>query len=225
MRISYLLALVVASLPGPLAAQDAKPATVAREVEPPPILRVTVPPAEVAPPRGRSIGPQPIGNSGTWVTPADYPAAALREELHGTSGLMLEIDAKGDPVSCIIIASSGNALLDSTACEKVMERAIFHPARDTDGNAVSGRWSTRVVWVMPPRDPAPGETDYVLSMIVEKDGRISACEVEQSEGDVLPEETDFCDTASGFEPILDDSGEPVRRRVRVVYRVVHEPLP
>jgi hypothetical protein len=49
--------------------------------------------------------PKPEGNPGEWVTPMDYPSAALREELEGAVGFRLIVDQNGKPSNCLITSS------------------------------------------------------------------------------------------------------------------------
>lgn len=91
----------------------------------------------------------PATNPGGWVTNADYPARAMREEREGMTGFKIIIGADGLPKSCEIIASSGHGDLDAATCRLVMERARFTPGRNARGEATGGTHSNRVRWQIP----------------------------------------------------------------------------
>lgn len=118
---------------------------------PPPIAPVLAPPAPVAPPPPRFTPKSavPKGNPGNWATPNDYPSRALREEREGTTGFRVSVGPDGRVTDCQITSSSGSPDLDSTACEKIRQRARFAPATDGEGNPTSGTYSNRVRWVIP----------------------------------------------------------------------------
>lgn len=94
-------------------------------------------------------GMAPATNPGSWVTSADYPASALREEREGTTGFRLTIGADGLPAACDIIAPSGHGDLDAVTCQLIMQRARFTPGRNARGEAVGGTYSNRIRWQIP----------------------------------------------------------------------------
>lgn len=94
------------------------------------------------------------GNPAEWITPDDYPRAAIRAGWEGTTQFQFGIDAEGRPRVCRILQSSGHPILDESACTAMMRRAEFAPARDAGGNAIASRITRRVVWKLPD-DPSP----------------------------------------------------------------------
>jgi protein TonB len=60
----------------------------------------------------------------------------------GTAQATLTIGPDGRVVGCNLIRSSGNSSLDSTTCSILRRRAKFTPARDSNGNATSGTFTT-----------------------------------------------------------------------------------
>lgn len=56
---------------------------------------------------------------------------------------------KGEVTACTIIDSSGNDELDNAACNAIIRRARFTPARDENGNAAPSSYSNKVRWVLP----------------------------------------------------------------------------
>lgn len=176
-----------------------------------------------------AVPAKPATNPGSWVSTYDYPASALRAEMEGTTRFRLIVGTDGASLQCEVTESSGSPDLDRATCEKLLERARFTPARDGDGKPVVTDWHSAVRWQIPSRGeyqsyppPAPRPVSFVTSFIVEKDGSVSNCQTERSEG-AAP--VDPCAFGTVFEPILDDKGNPVRRRVRTTIEVVHEDVP
>jgi protein TonB len=77
--------------------------------------------------------PKPEVNPGEWVSPMDYPSAALREELEGVVGFRLIVDKNGKPSNCLITSSSGYGLLNDSACNSLIKCARSTPATDGGG--------------------------------------------------------------------------------------------
>ncbi|PXW69510.1 outer membrane transport energization protein TonB [Blastomonas natatoria] len=109
------------------------------------------PPAPPAPPPppSKASGASPRGNPGSWATPNDYPARALREERAGTTRFRVTIGPDGRVTDCQITGSSGHADLDEATCKNVTRRARFKPALDAAGNAISDTYSNAVRWEIP----------------------------------------------------------------------------
>lgn len=84
----------------------------------------------------------------------DYPAGAIRNHEQGTVGFSLYIGPDGNPIACSVTASSGSALLDSTTCRLLMERARFQPARDSKGKPTTDSYAGRIVWRLPGDGPS-----------------------------------------------------------------------
>jgi TonB family protein len=94
---------------------------------------------------------EPDGSPLKWITPSDYPAAALRAGQQGEVRFRLIIDAEGGVADCRIDQTSGHKLLDDTACMLLRKRARFIPAVGADGKPVRVPWSSRFVWLIPDR--------------------------------------------------------------------------
>lgn len=101
------------------------------------------------PPRPKPIKLRPRGNPGSWVTNADYPAAALRAEEQGRTSFALDVAADGKPSACTVTGSSGSRALDQAACRLLMQRARFNPGKDADGVATGGRYANSFSWQIP----------------------------------------------------------------------------
>jgi protein TonB len=85
----------------------------------------------------------------------DYPAAAIRAEEQGSVTIEMAVNASGYVTDCVLLASSGSAILDATTCAIAQRRFRFAPATDANGRPVAGIATRTVVWVLPEPDPAP----------------------------------------------------------------------
>jgi periplasmic protein TonB len=88
-------------------------------------------------------------SQGSWQTNGDYPAKALREGREGTVFYTLLVGADGKGKKCTVTTSSGHSDLDEAACNSVMKRATFAPARDENGNPVDGELKSKTVFKLP----------------------------------------------------------------------------
>jgi len=79
--------------------------------------------------------PQPIGAT----LPGDLGAFSVlySETRPARTRLDLTVDVSGQPVRCDVAMSDGMGLLDRTACDLLMHRAHFSPARDSAGTPVT----------------------------------------------------------------------------------------
>ncbi|AKM09577.1 energy transducer TonB [Croceicoccus naphthovorans] len=95
------------------------------------------------------VGPTPRGNPGDWVSERDYPSRAIRNEIEGTTGFRLSIDAKGRVSDCIVVMPSGSSDLDEATCRVMSKRGKFNPAKNGNGDAVAGNYTSRITWRLP----------------------------------------------------------------------------
>lgn len=176
-----------------------------------------------AAPRGPLQPATPKGNPGLWVTTSNYPAAALRERREGTTRFTVNVGEDGRVTACDVTDTSGSPDLDAATCDSVIRRARFNPATDGAGNPTNGTYSTSVRWVIP-AVPAPEPDDFLLTFIVDSDGKAVECSARRSEalGEVGP---DSCSKLPKFEPYKDKAGDPVRKRVTVRSTISVEPVP
>lgn len=152
----------------------------------PPPVPPPVPPA--SPPMYPETPTRPKTSPGSWVTTEDYPAEALRYEQEGAVAFRLVVDRSGKVSDCAVTASSGYPVLDAQTCSLVRQRALFTPARDINGEAVTGTYANRVRWVIP-AVPAPQAGYLVVSYTIDRNGNTSGCKIERREG-AAP---DICD--------------------------------
>lgn len=123
--------------PNPPITQMATPAPPAPPAPPPP------PPP---PPAKKVEAARAKANLASYVSDADYPAAATRAEEEGTTGFRLEIGPNGRVTNCTVTSSSGSSSLDATTCRLMKSRARFTPAVDSNGNPTSDTVSSRITW-------------------------------------------------------------------------------
>jgi protein TonB len=127
------------------------PPIVSVPIAPPPQITPTAPPAPPPPPPPKVEPARAKANLASYVSDADYPDAALRNEEQGVTGFRLEVGPDGRVTSCSVTSSSGSSTLDSTTCRIMKSRARFTPAHDTSGRAVSDSQGGRIRWVLPPQ--------------------------------------------------------------------------
>lgn len=128
--------------------------------------RPPVPPAPLAPPPLIGTPLRPATPPQSWVTPADYPATAIREGAQGVVGFRLDVDATGAVANCTVISSSGWMQLDAETCRIMRERATFKPAWDRKGKAIAAPFVSRFRWELPqpwPAAPWGVESRYLIA--------------------------------------------------------------
>lgn len=101
------------------------------------------------PPTFDPIAAAPLGNPGRWITDSDYRSSWINRDYSGVAAFSLEIDARGRVNNCSITQSTGHAALDEATCKLLERRARFEPAKNGDGNAVSGTFNSSVNWKIP----------------------------------------------------------------------------
>jgi TonB family protein len=154
--ISYLLAASVAAAPAPAA--DAQPAAA-----PLPLAGTsTYPQLPISPALQadidrhiRSGRPGPAQLRRGFIADDDYPAAAIRDEAQGTVVMRYVIGTNGRVRSCLVVESSGNAVLDHASCQLVQSRFAFLPAIGADGRPTEETRTQSIAWRMPSDPPPP----------------------------------------------------------------------
>ncbi|EIZ80466.1 TonB-like protein [Novosphingobium sp. Rr 2-17] len=167
----------------------------------------------------------PRGNPNGWISANDYPKNAAASGVEGGTGYELKIDRAGRVAECKVTISSGSTLLDDATCTLLTQRALFNPPHDRRGMPTTGMYSGRVNWKLEDTGPAPKPAATVQSFIVEADGSVSGCKIAtdgaspwEIEGAVKA-----CN-AKTFQPYLDETGKPVRRRYTVTAKATVEPV-
>ncbi len=176
---------------------------------------------------GRNIArdrePIPLTQPGSWISQQDYPADIRRAGVEGATEIELEVGVDGVPLACDVIGSSGNTRLDDRACLRLMQNARFKPARDSRGGAIVSIYPTNVVWALS-ETPPPSEMHVEFTIVIDEKGQVSDCETVTLEGPAADEKEPFCPDHLNFQPIVDEDGNPVARRIRTTMKVEYEDL-
>jgi protein TonB len=127
------------------------PPIVSVPIAPPPQITPTAPPAPPPPPPPKVAPAKAKANLASYVSDADYPDSALRNEEQGTTSFKLDVGPNGRVANCVVTGSSGSSALDSATCRIMRSRARFTPAHDSNNSPVSDSVSARIRWVLPPQ--------------------------------------------------------------------------
>lgn len=134
----------IAPAPPPIRTQPTIP-------PPAPPALVVPPPAPVAPPPppppslARGASPRGLSRWSRRIQ-ENYPSRALREEIEGTVGVAVTVNAEGRVSGCRVTRSSGSGILDEAACEGMQRYARFEPALNDAGNPTNGNYSTAITY-------------------------------------------------------------------------------
>jgi protein TonB len=85
----------------------------------------------------------------SYVSNADYPDGALRNNEQGTTRFRLSVGSDGRVTGCTVLGSSGSSALDSATCRLMKNRARFTPARDSSGKPTVDSVASAIRWVLP----------------------------------------------------------------------------
>lgn len=186
-------------------------------------------------------GPVSLKPGWTRVLPEDFPPEALTEKRQGTAKIEIGVSPTGTVSDCKLLQSSGHSDIDDASCKIATQRAMFGAALDVTGQTTAGRVQTDLNWRLPidgsqavglpidgAQDARPRPTlDFLpkagtseLTFIVGKDGTLSDCNAQQSEGMVKGDPAMLCKIGVKQKPYTDADGQPVARRVRVKTSVV-----
>lgn len=183
----------------------------------PPARRLPpAPPAPPGPPPPPGKRPTPSGSPQSWVLNDDYPKAALRARMEGTTGFALQIDAEGRVTGCTVTSSSGHALLDDTTCSLLTARARFTPAENAQGVKIASEWRSRFRWELPSYRSPVASWVQVNRYRIDALGRASDC-TEKRYGPV-PDAFAIC---SSPDRVLPRGAVPAGQAVQVEIRFAH----
>lgn len=79
----------------------------------------------------------------------DYPSQAVFAGQSGTAKVIALVDEQGKLVDCMIVETSGIAVLDVQTCLIMHQRGKFLPAIGADGKPTKGVIAQRIRWEMP----------------------------------------------------------------------------
>ena len=88
-------------------------------------------------------------NLASYLKDEDFPGEALGKDFSGTTGFAMLIDEAGRVADCMVVETSGHAILDMQSCAIMKVRARFQPARDKSGKPTRDRVRSRIRWVIP----------------------------------------------------------------------------
>jgi periplasmic protein TonB len=92
--------------------------------------------------------PQPRRLLSHLVQNDDYPREAFARGEQGTVFFALLVLPNGRVGNCRVTRSSGSSSLDARTCEIMVRHARFVPARDAQGNPVSGTHESSLGWFL-----------------------------------------------------------------------------
>jgi TonB family protein len=92
---------------------------------------------------------QPVQSKNGEFIFRQYPPRAKAAGEQGTVRFRAEVDAKGNVMSCNVIASSGYRRLDDETCEMIVDHATFKPTFDSHGKAREAIHDGLVNWRLP----------------------------------------------------------------------------
>lgn len=111
-----------------------------------PIARPAPPPAPPpAPSKARGVSPDGLARWSARIQ-ENYPPRAVRDEIEGRVGVRVTVGPNGRVADCSVTSSSGSSILDDAACSGMRSYARFNPALDAAGNAISGSYTTTIVY-------------------------------------------------------------------------------
>lgn len=126
------------------------------------------------------VAPQAVG-ARDWITPEDYPIAALRGDRSGHTAFRLSVLPSGKPFRCDVTSPSGWKDLDQQTCRLIMKRARFEPIFDPTGApAYLVYRNANSFWIPggpPAPTPKPSLVDIALSVKALPTGLSSPTEV------------------------------------------------
>lgn len=100
-------------------------------------------------PVAEAIAAKARNNPGEWITESDYKTSWINRGWAGSAGFRLQVGANGRVEGCQITRSTGHTALDEATCALVTKRARFDPARNANGEKVSGSYASSVLWQIP----------------------------------------------------------------------------
>lgn len=167
--------------------------------------------------------PHPI-DQGSWITEDDYPAPALRAAEEGRVGYKLTVDANGRVTGCVVVTSSGSAVLDTHTCDLMRLRARFTPAADDRGEPIPSEYGSAVNWVIPAGrawDVSNASTldRWTIDLNIAPDGRVAGCTAVELTG-TPADRTSLSPCAryasgSRYSDPMTRNGQPIAARVRI----------
>lgn len=190
--------------------------------------------------------PVPIGSP----LPGDLGGLAMfvSETRAAATRVDLTVDAAGAPVHCAVTVSDGNRLLDRAACDLLMKKTHFTPARDAvgapvvavvrrdftvnrefgvRGNGGVAATAAMVDFAVAVDHVAPGAMPVAdLVLTTDAAGRVATCDVARSTRQPALDRL-ACKQMTGtvFTPARDRAGQPASAQRAVSVGFVTGPVP
>ena len=92
---------------------------------------------------------QTADDGGTWIRPDDYPDSAIRAGEQAILNFRLSVGPNGIPTNCEIVRFTKATEFDEISCKRMLERARFEPALDSQGQAIKSVYFGTIRFVMP----------------------------------------------------------------------------
>ncbi len=170
----------------------------------------------------------PVGEASDWISNADYPHDAWRNEEAGEVFYELAVDRAGKVMGCTATEGSATARLKAETCRLLSERAQFEPARNAKGVAVASVFSSYVTWERGEPELGSGSFTLKVGFTLDERGKVENCRIIERSGAIPAEmqrsfEKEPCPPARSRIPVRDPDGRPVARDV--VLTVTVESMP
>jgi periplasmic protein TonB len=104
------------------------------------------PAAQAAEPPASSVPGVPVSRTRPHATLASYVGPNDYLGIQGYLRFELSVSPRGRVTSWRVLQSSGSARLDHKACNIMVERARFIPARDAEGTRVADTYQGSMRW-------------------------------------------------------------------------------
>lgn len=106
----------------------------------------------------------------------------MRLEQQGTVAYRATVSTDGRVARCEVVTSSGSASLDTATCSIIQRRARFRPALDRHGRPIEDKFSGRIRWVLPKREPTAFADQRNLAIFtIDGAGLVVNCRLEGAE--------------------------------------------
>lgn len=119
-----------------------------QQVEPPARSAASPPPRQSSPVSVASTQPVPRDQS-RWIPADAYARIRTSSWEGGVLEFTLFVTPEGRVSRCVIDEPSGSSEYDDVTCRQLARRARFDPARDAEGKAIEGRYSSKVEFRIP----------------------------------------------------------------------------
>ncbi len=89
-----------------------------------------------------------VDGSAQWLRQSDYPAQAVLNGEVGKTSMLWIVGVDGRVESCRIVIRSGSPALDAAACDAMLRRVRYVPARDASGAPIRSAHVRSINWTL-----------------------------------------------------------------------------